>query len=146
MSTRLDIIKLKKQMKEEAQCEAQHREQQIDQFGEHLQHQQLLFDDFASSLLTSIPHNELQLNAPTFFHENTGNHSMDEGIRPLTLDEFCVKAPKQVHLFYSQDSARQAVYKESTLKFYSKHVPREKYREFKCVTCLLYGHIQWSCP
>src|SRR6266545_5466624 len=39
MLTRLGIIDLKKQMKEEAKrCD-----QQIDQFGEHLQQQQLLF-------------------------------------------------------------------------------------------------------
>ena len=50
-----------------------------------------------------------------FFYDNTGNHNMDEGICPLTLEEFCVKAPKQMNLFYSQGSTRQAVYKESTL-------------------------------
>ena len=59
MSTRLDIIELKKQMNEEAQHKAQRRERQIDQFGECLQCQQLLFDEFASSLRASILHNEL---------------------------------------------------------------------------------------
>src|SRR6266540_2121813 len=63
MSTRLGIIDLKKQMKEEAEREAKHRDRQIDQFGEHLQWQQLLFDEFASSLLASIPRNELRLNS-----------------------------------------------------------------------------------
>jgi len=118
MSTRLGIIELKKQMNKEAQHKAQCREQQINQFGECLQHQQLLFNEFASSLLASIPHNELRLNAPTFFHKNTGNHNMDEGLHPLILDEFRVKALKQIHLFYSQGTAQKAVYKESRRRFY----------------------------
>src|SRR6266540_5753425 len=105
--------KLKKQMNEEAQHKAQCREQQINQFGECLQHQQLLFNKFASSLLASILHNELWLNAPTFFHKNTGNHNMNEGLRSLMLDEFCVKASKQIHLFYLQGTTRKAIYKES---------------------------------
>ena len=67
MSTRLGIIDLKKQMKEEAEREAKHRDMQIDQFGERLQKQQLLFDEFTSNLLASIPRNELRLNAPKFF-------------------------------------------------------------------------------
>src|SRR6266496_698746 len=57
MSTRLGIIDLKKQMKEEAEREAKRRDMQIDQFGERLQRQQLLFDEFTSNLLTSIPRN-----------------------------------------------------------------------------------------
>ncbi len=77
--------------------------------------------------------------------QTLGIQNMDEGIHLLTLDDFRVKALKQVHLFYSQGSARQAIYKKSTLKFYFKHIPHEKYREFKCITCLLYKHIQWSC-
>src|SRR6266511_1494863 len=71
MLTRLGIIDLKKQMKEEAEREAKHRDRQIDQFGEHLQWQQLLFDEFASSLLASIPRHELRLNAPTFLIHTT---------------------------------------------------------------------------
>ncbi len=70
---------------------------------------------------------------------------MDEGLHPLTLEEFHAKAPNQVHLFYSQSAARKAVYKASMRKFYSKHIPRDKYHEFKCKFCLLYGHIKWSC-
>src|SRR6266540_1863606 len=92
MTTRLDIINLKKQMREEAQREAQRRERRIDQFGESLQRQQLLFYDFTSSLLASISCNELRLNAPAFFHKNTGNHCIDEGTHPLTLNEFRIKA------------------------------------------------------
>src|SRR6266511_4901112 len=112
MLMRLGIIDMKKQMKEEAKQEAKCQEQQIDQFGEHLQQQQLLFDEFASSLLASIPHNELWLNAPTFFHtHHTDTTNMDEGIRPITLEEFRKKAPDQVYLFYSQGKARHAVYK-----------------------------------
>ncbi len=89
MLTRLGIIELKKQMKEEAEREAKHREQQIDQFGERLQQQQLLFDEFASSLLASIPCNELWLNAPAFFHtHHTDTTNMEEGIHPITLEEF----------------------------------------------------------
>src|SRR6266498_1711960 len=147
MSTRLGIIDLKKQMKEEAEREAKRRDRQIDEFGERLQRQQLLFDEFASSLLASIPRNELQLNAPTFFNtHHTDTTNMDEGIRPITYEEFREKAPSQMHLFYSQGRARHGVYKESKLRFYSKHIPREKYREYKCQLCLFYGHIQWSCP
>jgi len=101
-------------MNEEAQHKVQHQERQIDQFGERLQCQQLLFNKFASSLLASIPRNELRLNAPTFFHKNTGNHNMDEGLHPLMLDEFRVKALKQIHLFYLQGTTRKAIYKEST--------------------------------
>src|SRR6266542_72633 len=100
MLTRLGIIKLKKQMKEEAEREAKHREQQIDQFGERLQQQQLLFDEFASSLLASIPCNELRLNAPTFFHMHTDNNNMDEGLHPLTLEEFREKR-RQVRFTFS---------------------------------------------
>src|SRR6266545_3821016 len=55
MSTRLGIIDLKKQMKEEAEREAKRRDRQIDEFGERLQWQQLLFDEFATGLLASIP-------------------------------------------------------------------------------------------
>ena len=133
-------------MKEEAKWEAKCRDRQIDQFGERLQWQQLLFDEFASSLLASIPCNELRLNAPTFFNtHHTDTTNMDKGICPITYEEFREKAPSQMHLFYSQGRARHGVYKESTLKFYSKHIPREKYREFKCQLCLFYGHIQWSC-
>src|SRR6266540_1766744 len=105
MSTRLGIIDLKKQMKEEAEREAKCRDRQINEFGERLQRQQLLFDEFASSLLASIPHNKLRLNAPTFFHTHTDTTNMDEGIRLLTLEEFREKAPSQVHLFYSQGTA-----------------------------------------
>src|SRR6266498_5173208 len=124
MSTRLGIIDLKKQMKEEAEREAKCRDRQIDQFGECLQRQQLLFDEFASSLLASIPRNELQLNAPTFFDiHHTDTTNMDEGIRPITLEEFQEKAPSQVHLFYSQGKAQRGVYKESKLKFYLKYIP-----------------------
>src|SRR6266508_4613431 len=147
MSTRLGIIDLKKQMKEEAEREAKRRDRQINEFGERLQRQQLLFDEFASSLLASIPRNELQLNAPTFFNtHHTDTTNMDEGIRPITYEEFREKAPSQMHLFYSQGRARHGIYKESKLKFYSKHIPREQYCEFKCQLCLFYGHIQWSCP
>src|SRR6266511_3119209 len=147
MSTRLGIIDLKKQMKEEAEREAKHRNRQINQFGECLQRQQLHFDKFASSLLASIPRNELQLNAPTFFNtHHTDTTNMDEGICPITLEEFREKAPSQVHLFYSQGKARRGIYKESKLKFYSKHIPHKQYREFKCQLCLFYRHIQWSCP
>src|SRR6266498_2284724 len=147
MSTRLGIIDLKKQMKEEAEREAKRRDRQIDQFGEHLQWQQLLFDEFASSLLASIPRNELWLNAPIFFNaHHTDTTNMDKGIRPITYEEFLEKAPSQVHFFYSQGKARHGVYKESKLKFYSRHIPREQYSEFKCQLCLFYGHIQWSCP
>src|SRR6266545_5902982 len=102
MSTRLGIIDLKKQMKEEAGQEAKRREQQIDQFGERLQRQQLLFDKFASSLLASIPRNKLRLNAAAFFHTHTNTTNMDKGIRPIILEEFQEKAPSQVFLFYSQ--------------------------------------------
>src|SRR6266498_1779611 len=147
MSTRLGIINLKKQMKEEAEREAKRRDRQIDEFGERLQRQQLLFDEFASSLLASIPCNELQLNAPIFFdthHMDTTN--MDEGIRPITYEEFREKAPSQMHLFYSQGRAQHGVYKESKLRFYSRHIPCEQYREFRCQLCLFYGHLQWSCP
>ena len=114
MLTRLGIIDLKKQMKKEAECEAQRWEQQIDQFGECLQRQQLLFNEFASSLLASksIPCNKLQLNAPTFFHAHTSNNNMDEGLCPLTLQEFCNRAPSQVYLFYSQGTTQNAIYKE----------------------------------
>ena len=106
MSTRLGIIDLKKQMKEKAEREAKRCDQQIDQFGERLQWQQLLFNEFASSLLASIPRNELWLNAPTFFHtHHTDTTNMDEGICPITLEEFREKAPSQVHLFYSQGRA-----------------------------------------
>ncbi len=105
MSTRLGIIDLKKQMKEEAEQEAKRHDQQIDQFGECLQWQQLLFDEFASSLLASIPHNELQLNAPAFFHIHMNNTNMDKELRLLTLEEFCDRAPSQVYLFYSQGTA-----------------------------------------
>src|SRR6266545_7168824 len=147
MSTRLGIIDLKKQMKEEAEREAKRRDRQIDQFGEHLQRQQILFDEFASSLLASIPRNELWLNAPTFFNiHHTDTTNMDEGIRPITYEEFREKAPSQMHLFYSQGRARHGIYKESKLKFYLRHIPREQYCEFKCQLCLFYGHIQWSCP
>src|SRR6266511_5164851 len=88
MLTRLGIIDLKKQMKEEAEREAKRCDRQIDEFGEHLQRQQLLFDKFASSLLASIPRNDLQLNAPTFFHMHTNTTNMDEGICPISLEEF----------------------------------------------------------
>ncbi len=71
---------------------------------------------------------------------------MDEGICPIMLEEFREKAPSQIHLFYSQGSARYAIYKQSQLKFYSKHIPRKEYCEYKCQICLLYGHIQWNCP
>src|SRR6266498_3607443 len=147
MSTRLGIIDLKKQMKEEAEQEAKHCDRQIDPFGEHLQRQQLLFDEFASSLLASIPRNELRLNALIFFNtHHTDTTNMDEGIRPITYEEFQEKAPSQMHLFYSQGRARHGVYKESKLRFYSRHIPREQYRERKCPLCLFYGHLQWSCP
>src|SRR6266508_6390889 len=127
MLMRLGIIDLKKQMKEEAKQEAKCQEQQIDQFGEHLQRQQLLFDEFASSLLASIPHNELQLNAPTFFNTHyTDTTNMDQGIRPITYEEFREKVPSQMHLFYSQGRAQHGVYKESKLKFYSRHIPCEQ--------------------
>src|SRR6266545_7538046 len=119
---------------------------QINQFGECLQRQQLLFDEFASTLLTSIPHNELRLNAPKFFHTHADTTNMDEGIRPITYEEFREKAPTQMHLFYSQGRARYGVYKQSKLKFYSKHIPHEQYRERKCQICLFYGHRQWDCP
>src|SRR6266498_4153899 len=92
MSTRLDIIDLKKQMKEEAEREAKRREMQIDQFGEHLQRQQVLFDEFASTLLASIPHNELRLNAPQFFHTHADTTNMDEGLRPITHKKYKEKA------------------------------------------------------
>ena len=105
MSTRLGIIDLKKQMKEEAEREAKRCDRQIDEFGERLQWQQLLFNEFASSLLASIPRNELWLKAPTFFNTHTDTTSMDEGIRPIMLEEFHKKAPSQVHLFYSQGKA-----------------------------------------
>ena len=72
--------------------------------------------------------------------------NMDEGIHPITYEEFQEKAPSQMHLFYSQGRARHGVYKESKLKFYSRHIPRKQYREFKCQLCLFYRHIQWSCP
>ena len=108
-----EIIDMKRQMRKDTQ----RWEQIIDCFGEGLQNQQILFDSLASHLLASVLRNELWLNAPMFFHDNTNNHSMDEGIRPLTLEEFCVNAPNQIHLFYSQGSTRQAVYKESMLKF-----------------------------
>src|SRR6266511_3057160 len=120
MLTRLGIIDLKKQMKEEAEREAKRRDRQIDEFGECLQWQQLLFDEFASSLLASIPRNELWLNAPAFFHtHHTDTTNMDEGIRPIMYEEFREKAPSQMHLFYSQGQAQHGVYKESKLKFYS---------------------------
>ena len=64
-----------------------------------------------------------------------------KGTCPLTLEEFRVKALKQVNLFYSQGSTRQAIYKKSMLKFYLTHIPHEKYHEFKCITGMLYGHI-----
>ncbi len=105
MLTRLGIINLKKQMKEEAEREMQHQEQQINQFGECLHWQQLRFDKFASSLLASIPCNKLWLNAPTFFHAYTNNNNMDEALRPLILEEFYNRAPSQVYLFYSQGTA-----------------------------------------
>src|SRR6266542_2589470 len=147
MSTRLGIIDLKKQMKEEAEREVKRRDMQIDQFGERLQRQQLLFDEFTSNLLASIPRNELRLNAPKFFHtHHTDTTNMDEGIRPITYEEFREKAPSQMHLFYSQGRAQHGVYKESKLKFYSRHIPSEKYRKCKCPLCLFYGHLQWSCP
>jgi len=88
MSTRLGIIDLKKQMKEEAKREAKRQERQINQFGECLQRQQLLFDKFTSSLLASISCNELRLNAPTFFNTYTNTTNMDERICPITLEEF----------------------------------------------------------
>src|SRR6266511_2278540 len=87
------------------------------------------------------------MNAPTFFtthHTDTTN--MDEGIRPITYEEFREKAPSQMHLFYSQGRARHGVYKESKVRFYSRHIPRKQYRKHKCQLCLFYGHIQWSCP
>jgi len=102
MSTRLGIIDLKKKMKEEAERETKRRDMQIDQFGERLQRQQLLFDEFTSNLLASIPCNELQLNAPKFFHIHADDTNMDEGLRPITYEEFREKAPTQMHLFYSQ--------------------------------------------
>ena len=143
----VDKIRYHRQMKEEAEREAKHREQQINQFEEHLQRQQLLFDEFTSSLLASILRNELRLNAPTFFNTHyTDTTNMDEGICPITYEEFLEKAPSQVHLFYSQGKARCGVYKESKLKFYSRHIPRKQYREHKCQLCLFYRHIQWSCP
>src|SRR6266540_3340801 len=115
----VDKIRYHRQMKEEAEREAKHREQQINQFEEHLQRQQLLFDEFTSSLLASIPCNELWLNPPIFFHtHHTDTTNMDEGICPITLAEFQEKAPSQVHLFYSQGKARHGIYKESKLKFY----------------------------
>ena len=102
----VDKIRYHRQMKEEAEREAKHREQQINQFEEHLQRQQLLFDEFTSSLLASISRNELWLNAPTFFHtHHTDTTNMDEGIPPIMLEEFREKAPSQVHLFYSQGKA-----------------------------------------
>src|SRR6266542_3213413 len=147
MLTRLGIIDLKKQMKEEAEREAKRCDMQIDQFGERLQRQQLLFDEFTSNLLTSIPRNELRLNAPKFFHTHADDTTnMDEGLRPITYEEFKEKAPMQMHLFYSQGRARYGVYKQSKLKFYSKHIPHEQYRECKCQQCLFYGHRQWDCP
>src|SRR6266511_3903684 len=146
MSTRLGIIDLKKQMKEEAEREMKRRDMQIDQFGERLQKQQLLFDEFTSNLLASIPHNELRLNAPKFFQTHADTTNMDEGLRPITYEEFKEKAPTQMHLFYSQGRARYGVYKQSKLKFYSKNIPHEQYRERKCQQCLFYGHHQWDCP
>src|SRR6266511_6432462 len=146
MSTRLGIIDLKKQMKEEAEREAKCCNMQINQFGERLQRQQLLFDEFTSNLLASIPRNELRLNAPKFFHTHADDTNMDEGLRPITYEEFKEKAPMQMHLFYSQGRARYGVYKQSKLKFYSKHIPHEQHRERKCNICLFYGHRQWDCP
>src|SRR6266508_160434 len=146
MSTRLGIIDLKKQMKEEAEREMKRRDMQIDQFGERLQKQQLLFDEFTSNLLASIPRNELRLNAPKFFQTHADNTNMDEGLHPITYEEFKEKAPTQMHLFYSQGRARYGIYKQSKLKFYSKHIPHEQYRERKCQQCLFYGHCQWDCP
>ncbi|HEX9429848.1 MAG TPA: hypothetical protein VF944_05670, partial [Candidatus Bathyarchaeia archaeon] len=141
MRMRTEIIDMKKQMREEVQ----HRERMIDTFGERLQTQQNLFDGLAARLLDSIPRDELRFHAPAFFHDNTNDQNMDEGICPITLEEFHVQAPDQIFLFYSQGAAKRAVYKGSTRKFYSKHIPREEYRESKCKTCRLYGHIQWNC-
>jgi len=83
---RTDIIDMKQQMREEVQ----HQEQLINHFGEGLQNQQILFDGLASCLLTSIPYDELRLNAPVFFHDNASDHNMDKGIvfgSPVTKPE-----------------------------------------------------------
>ena len=102
-------------MKKHAQEEAQRIEKMIDNFEMKLQSQQVINDNLASHFFKSLSRREIQLYAPTFFHENTEHHKIDKGIYPFTLDEFRVKVPGQEGLYFNQNTLHHAVYKSSRL-------------------------------
>jgi len=99
---------------------------------------------------SQFPHTDIMKDAPVFFQKRddwTVPSSSDRvSTQPLTQEDYRRLPQEQQQLFFNQGALQYALWNEDKQRFDSTYRPREKYHNYICKLCHLYGHIMFDCP
>jgi len=99
---------------------------------------------------SQFPHTDIMKDAPVFFQKRddwTIPSSSDHvSTQPLTQEDYRHLPQEQQQLFFNQGALRYALWNEGKQRFDSTYRPRDKYHNYICKLCHLYGHIMFDCP
>jgi len=89
-------------------------------------------------------------DAPVFFQKRDDwtvpSSSERVSTQPLTQEDYKRLPQEQQQLFFNQGALRYALWNEDKQRFDSTYHPRDKYHNYICKLCHLYGHIMFDCP
>jgi len=99
---------------------------------------------------SQFPHTDIMKDAPVFFQKRDDwtvpSSSNRVSTQPLTQEDYRRLPQEQQQLFFNQGALRYALWNEGKQRFDSTYRPRDKYHNYICKLCHLYGHIMFDCP
>ena len=98
---------------------------------------------------SQFPHIDIMKDAPVFFQKRDDwtvpSSSGRTSTQPLTQEDYRRLPQEQQQLFFNQGALRYALWNEEKQRFDSTYRPRDKYHNYICKLCHLYGHIMFDC-